>query len=123
TPALIVRAALELGRALTFTQRPAQAMDVFESARAAVDGDEPEMRGVLEAAILHTGMSEPSLYPRVRDQLRRLQEEGVGEGPEAQALSSSLALYELRLGTDRDAAVRHARDALRGQTLIRDEEA
>ena len=74
-------------------------MDVLESARAAVDGNEPEMRGVLDAAILHTGMSEPSLYPRVRDRLRTLAGDGVGEGPEARALSASLALYEARLGS------------------------
>jgi class 3 adenylate cyclase/DNA-binding CsgD family transcriptional regulator len=99
------RLALELGRSLFRLNRGPEAVRVFEDAIERLDGDEPELREMLEAELINSAGFDADVMAVARERLVGVDEdELVGEIGRAVMLST-LRYFDARQGGNR-AAVR-----------------
>jgi DNA-binding CsgD family transcriptional regulator len=105
--------ALELGRALWFTDRIADALAVFEQALDEIDrkGD-PDLYELLVAELISSAWWDAQTYPIAEAAIGELDVDALHGGLSSEILLATMAHYEYRLGLRRDHAVELARRAL-----------
>jgi DNA-binding CsgD family transcriptional regulator len=104
--------ALVLGNALTLTGRLAEAVDVLGRGLAELPDEPSELRASLEAAQLGAARWEHTTQELRRALAERIERRANGGTSLDPRLHGQLAIELTARGTDRDAAVRHARAAL-----------
>jgi DNA-binding CsgD family transcriptional regulator len=105
--------ALELGRALWFTDRIADALAVFEQALDEIDrkGD-PDLYELLVAELISSAWWDAQTYPIAEAAIGELDLDALHGGLSSEILLATMAHYEYRLGLRRDHALELARRAL-----------
>jgi DNA-binding CsgD family transcriptional regulator len=110
--------ALELGRALWFTDRVAEAVAAFQQALEEVDRDaDPDLSELLEAELISSAWWDPETYHIAEAALGKLDVDALHGGPSSEILVATLAHYEVRRGLHREHAVELARRALASGNL------
>jgi DNA-binding CsgD family transcriptional regulator len=105
--------ALELGRALWFTDRIGDALAVFEQALGEVDRErDPDLYELLLAELISSAWSDKQTYPIAEARSGELDLDALHGGPGSEILLATMAHYEFRLGLRRELAVELARRAL-----------
>ena len=111
--------ALELGRALWFTDRIADALAVFEHALEEVDRDlDPELYELLLAELISSAWWDAETCPIAEARTGEVDPDALHGGLGSERLLATMAHYEYRLGVDRDLAVELARRALAPGNLL-----
>ena len=111
--------ALELGRALWFTDRIADSLAVFEQALDEVGrkGD-PNLYELLLAELISSAWWSPQTYPLAEATIGELEPDALHGGLGSEILLATMAHYEYRLGLHRELAVELARRALAPGNLL-----
>jgi DNA-binding CsgD family transcriptional regulator/tetratricopeptide (TPR) repeat protein len=105
--------ALELGRALWFTDRIAEALAVFEQALDEVDRKrDPDVYELLVAELISAAWWDAQTYPIAEAAIGELDLDALHGGLSSEILLATMAHYEYRLGLRRDHALELARRAL-----------
>jgi DNA-binding CsgD family transcriptional regulator len=111
--------ALELGRALWFTYRFADALAVFERALGEVDRErDPDLYELLLAELISSAWWDPQTYPIAEAAIGELDLEALHGGLGSEILLATMAHYEFRLGLRRERALELARRALAPGNLL-----
>jgi DNA-binding CsgD family transcriptional regulator len=110
--------ALELGRALGFTNRIADALEVFEQAIHELDQRKPDLHDLLVAELISSAWWSPQTYPVAAAQIAELDLDGLHGGLGSEILLGTMAHYEVRQGLHRDSAIELARRALASGNLM-----
>jgi DNA-binding NarL/FixJ family response regulator len=111
--------ALELGRALWFTDRTADALAVFQHALDEVDRErDPDLHELLRAELISAAWWHAESYPIAETTVAELKLDALHGGVGSEVLLATLAHYEARLGMHRDLAVDLARRALASGDLM-----
>jgi tetratricopeptide (TPR) repeat protein len=110
---------LELGRALWFTDRIADALAVFEQALDEVDREQdPDLCELLVAELISSTWWNPQTYPIAEATISELDLDALHGGIGSEILLATMAHYEYRLGRHRERAVELARRALAPGNLL-----
>ena len=105
--------ALELGQALWFTGRIADAFAVFERALDEVDRKrDPDLYEVLLGELISSAGWDAQTYPFGKARLDELDPDALHGGLGSEILLATMAHYEYRLGLNRGLAIELARRAL-----------
>jgi DNA-binding CsgD family transcriptional regulator len=110
--------ALELGRALWFTDRIPDALAVFEQALRELDKRKPDLHELLEAELISSAWWDPQTYPIAEARIGELDLDALHGGLGSEILLATMAHYEVRLGLHRELAIELARRALAPGTLL-----
>jgi DNA-binding CsgD family transcriptional regulator len=111
--------ALELGRALWFTDRIADALAVFERALGEVDRERDlDLYELLVAELISSAWSLAQTYPIAEATIGELDLDALHGGLGSETLLGTMAHYEYRLGLRRELAIALARRALAPGTLF-----
>jgi DNA-binding CsgD family transcriptional regulator len=111
--------ALELGRALWFSDRLPEALAVFQEALQEVDRKRyPDLYERLVAELITAAWWQPETYPIAEAAIQQLDIDSLHGGFGSELLLATMSHYEYRLGADRDRAVELARRALASGTLL-----
>jgi len=111
--------ALELGRALWFTDRIGDALAVFERALDEVDRErDPDLYELLVGELINSAWWNPRTYPMAEARLGELDLDALHGGLGSEILLSMMAHYEYRLGLHRERAIELARRALAPGNLL-----
>jgi DNA-binding CsgD family transcriptional regulator len=111
--------ALELGRALWFTDRIADALVVFERALGEVDRErDPDLYELLVAELISSAWWDPRTYPIAEAAIGELDLDGLHGGLGSEILLATMAHYESRLGLRRQRSIELARRALASGNLL-----
>jgi DNA-binding CsgD family transcriptional regulator len=111
--------ALDLGRALWFTDRIAEALAVFEQALDEIDRKrEPDLYELLVAELISAAWWDAQTYPIAEAAIGELDLDALHGGLSSEILLATMAHYEYRLGLRRDHAVELARRALAPGNLL-----
>jgi DNA-binding CsgD family transcriptional regulator len=112
-PAARGEIALELGRALWFTGRTVEALDVFQSALEQLDREgELDLAERLEAELVSAAWWEPQTHDVAAERLEALDVDALHGGPGSELLLANAAGWENRLARDRARSERLTRRAL-----------
>jgi DNA-binding CsgD family transcriptional regulator len=104
---------LELGRALWFTDRIADALAVFEQALDEVDRKrDPDLYELLVAELISSAWWDAQTYPIAEAAIGELDLDALHGGLGSEILLATMAHYEYRLGLRRGRAIELARRAL-----------
>jgi DNA-binding CsgD family transcriptional regulator len=106
--------ALALGEALALCGRLGEAIDVLVGGIAELCEDPSELRAPLEAALLGAARWEPSAQRLRHDLVETIERRAARGAALGRQLHGQLAVEAAARGVERDAAVRHAREALAG---------
>jgi DNA-binding CsgD family transcriptional regulator len=105
--------ALELGRALWFTDRIADALAVFQQALDEVDRErDPDLYELLVAELISSAWWDAQTYPIAEATIGELDLDRLHGGLGSEILLGTIAHYEYRLGLHRERAIELARRAL-----------
>jgi DNA-binding CsgD family transcriptional regulator len=105
--------ALELGRALWFTDRIADALAVFQQALAEIDRKrDPDLYELLVGELISSAWWNPQTYPIAEAAIDELDLDALHGGLGSEILLGTMAHYEGRLGVHRELAVELVRRAL-----------
>ena len=105
--------ALELGRALWFTDRIAEALAVFQRALDEVDRKrDPDLHELLLAELISSAWWVAQTYPIAEATIGELDLDALHGGLGSEMLLATMAHYEYRLGLRRERAIELARRAL-----------
>jgi DNA-binding CsgD family transcriptional regulator len=111
--------ALELGRALWFTDQIADAFAVFERALGEVDRErDPDLYELLVAELISAAWWDPQRYPIAEARIGGLDLDALHGGFGSEILLATMAHYEYRLGLRRELTVELARRALAPGSLL-----
>jgi DNA-binding CsgD family transcriptional regulator len=111
--------ALELGRALWFTDRIGDAFEVFEEALDEVDREEdPDLYELLVAELISSAWWDAQTYPIAEARIGELDLDALHGGLGSEILLAMMAHYEYRLGLHREHAIELARRALAPGNLV-----
>jgi DNA-binding CsgD family transcriptional regulator len=111
--------ALELGRALWFTDRIGDAFAVFERALDEVDRErDPDLYELLLAELISSAWWDPQRYPIAEAAIGELDLDALHGGFGSEILLATMAHYEYRLGLHRELTVELARRALAPGNLL-----
>src|SRR5262249_30473356 len=111
--------ALELGRALWFTDRIGDALAVFEQALHEVDRKEdPDLYERLVAELISSAWWHPQTYPTAEAPIAEVGLDALHGGLGSEILLATMAHYEYRLALHRELAVELARRALASGNLL-----
>ena len=111
--------ALELGRALWFTDRLGDALVVFEQALDEVDRKwDPDLYELLVAELISSAWWDAQTFPIAEAAIGEFDLDALHGGPGSEILLATLAHYEYRLGLRRERAVELARRALAPGNLL-----
>jgi DNA-binding NarL/FixJ family response regulator len=112
--------AIEYGRALWYSGRNREAIEVFQEAIGRLGPDQRELRQLLEAEAIGSGWWEAELYPVAQKLLAKVGAEDLEGGPVSDVLLATLAHYETRRGSDRERAVALAERSVASGSLERE---
>jgi DNA-binding CsgD family transcriptional regulator len=111
--------ALELGRALWFTDRIADALVVIEQALNEVDRErDPDLYELLLAELISSAWWNPQTYPIAEAAIGELDLDALHGGRGSEILLATIAIYEFRLALHRDLTVELARRSLASGNLL-----
>jgi DNA-binding CsgD family transcriptional regulator len=110
--------ALELGRALWFTDRSADALAIFEQALHELDQRKPDLHELLEAELISSAWWNPQTYPIAEAAISELDLDALHGGLGSEILLATMAHYEYRLALHRERAIELARRALAPGNLL-----
>jgi DNA-binding CsgD family transcriptional regulator len=111
--------ALELGRALWFTDRIGDALSVFEQALDKVDRErDPDLYELLVAELISSAWWDPQTLPIAEAAISELDLDALHGGLGSEILLATMAHYEYRLALHRERAVELARRALAPGNLL-----
>jgi DNA-binding CsgD family transcriptional regulator len=111
--------ALELGRALWFTDRIADALAVFQQALDEMNRErDPDLYELLLAELIGSAWFDPETYPIAKAAIGELDLDALHGGLGSEILLATMAHYEYRLGLHRELAVELARRALAPGNLL-----
>src|SRR5512133_145240 len=111
--------ALELGRALWFTDRIADALAVFQQALDEMNRErDPDLYELLVAELISSAWSLARTYPIAEAAIGELDLDALHGGLGSETLLGTMAHYEYRLGLRRERAIALARRALAPGTLF-----
>jgi DNA-binding CsgD family transcriptional regulator len=110
--------ALELGRALWFTDRIADALEVFEQALHELDRRKPDLHELLEAELISSAWWNPQTYPIAEAAIAQLDLDTLHGGLGSEILLATMAHYQYRLALHRERAIELARRALASGNLL-----
>jgi DNA-binding CsgD family transcriptional regulator len=111
--------ALELGRALWFTDRSADALAVFQRALDEVDRKrDPDLYELLVADLISSAWSDAQTFPIAEATIGELDLDALHGGLGSEILLATMAHYEFRLGLHRELAIELARRALAPGNLL-----
>jgi DNA-binding CsgD family transcriptional regulator len=110
--------ALELGRALWFTDRIGDALEVFEQALDELDQRKPDLHELLLAELIGSAWWDPQTYPIAEARIGELDLDALHGGLGSEILLATMAHHELRLALDRERAIELARRALAPGNLM-----
>jgi DNA-binding CsgD family transcriptional regulator len=111
--------ALELGRALWFTDRIADALAVFQRAVREMDRQrDPDLYELLVAELISSAWWDPQTYPVAEQAIAELDLDALHGGLGSEILLGTMAHYEYRLGLRRELAVELARRGLAPGNLL-----
>jgi DNA-binding CsgD family transcriptional regulator len=112
-PARRCAVALELGRALWFTDRIADALAIFQQALDEVDRKrDPDLHELLVAELISSAWWVARTYPIAEATIGELDLDTLHGGLGSEMLLATMAHYEYRLGLRRERAIELARRAL-----------
>jgi class 3 adenylate cyclase/DNA-binding CsgD family transcriptional regulator/tetratricopeptide (TPR) repeat protein len=97
------RLALELGRSLFRLNRGPEAVRVFEDAIERLDGDEPELREMLEAELINSAGFDSDVIAVSRERIGRVDENGLVGAVGSAVMVSTLRYFDARRGLNRQA--------------------
>jgi tetratricopeptide (TPR) repeat protein len=118
-PARRGEVALELGRALWFTDRISDALAVFERALGEVDRErDPDLYELLLAELISSAWWNTRTYPIAEAAIGELDLDALHGGLGSEILLATIAHYEYRLGLHRELAIELARRALASGNLL-----
>jgi DNA-binding CsgD family transcriptional regulator len=118
-PARRCAVALELGRALWFTDRIGDALAVFERALDEMNRErDPDLYELLLAELISSAWWDPETYPIAEAAITELDLDALHGGLGSEILLATMAHYEDRLGLHRERAVELARRALASGNLL-----
>lgn len=112
--------AVQYGRALWYSGRNREAIEVFQEAIDRLGADQHELRQLLEAEVIGSGWWEAELYPAAQRLLAKVGAEDLEGGPVSDVLLATLAHYETRRGSDRKRAVALAERSLASGAVERE---
>jgi DNA-binding CsgD family transcriptional regulator len=111
--------ALELGRALWFTNRIGDALEVFQRALAQVDRErDPDLHELLLGELISSAWWHAETYPIAERAIGEIEVDALHGGLGSEILLATLAHYEYRLGQRGERAVELARRALASGNLL-----
>ena len=111
--------ALELGRALWFTDQIADAFAVFQRALGEVDRErDPDLYELLLAELINSAGWDTQTYPVAEETIGELDLDALHGGLGSEVLLATVAHYEYRLGLRRELAIELARRALAPGNLL-----
>jgi DNA-binding CsgD family transcriptional regulator len=111
--------ALELGRALWFTDRIADALAVFQQALAETDRKrDPDLYELLLAELISSAWFDPQTIPIAEVAIGELDLDALHGGLGSEILLGTMAHYEYQLGLHRERAIDLARRALAPGNLL-----
>jgi DNA-binding CsgD family transcriptional regulator len=111
--------ALELGRALWFTDRIGDALAVFEQALNEMNRKRnPDLYELLVAELISSAWWDPETYPIAEAAIGEFDLDGLHGGLGSEILLGTMAHYEYRLGLRRERAIELARRALAPGNLL-----
>ena len=111
--------ALELGRALWFTDRIADALAVLERALAETNRErDPDLYELLLAELISSAWWDPQTYPIAEAAIGELDPDALHGGLSSETLLATMAHHEYRLGLHRELALGLARRALAPGNLL-----
>jgi DNA-binding CsgD family transcriptional regulator len=111
--------ALELGRALWFTDRTADALAVFQRALGEVDRErDPDLYELLLAELISSAWFDPQTIPIAEAAIGELDLDALHGGLGSEILLATMAHYEYQLGLRRELALNLARRALAPGNLL-----
>ena len=111
--------ALELGRALWFTDRIADALAVFQQARDEMNRErDPDLYELLVAELISSAWWDPRTFPIAEATISEVDLDALHGGLGSEILLGTMAHYETRLGLHRELAVELARRALAPGNLL-----
>ena len=111
--------ALELGRALWFTDRIADSLAVFQQALDEMNRErDPDLCELLMAELISSAWWHPQTYPIAEARIGELDLDALHGGLGSEILLATMAHYEYRLGLHRELAVELARRALAPGNLL-----
>ena len=110
--------ALELGRALWFTDRIADALEVFEQALDEIGERHPDVHELLVAELISSAWWDAPTYPIAEAAIGELDLDVLHGGLGSEILLATMAHYEYRLGVRRELALELARRALAPGNLL-----
>jgi DNA-binding CsgD family transcriptional regulator len=111
--------ALELGRALWFTDRIGDALAVFQQALDQVDPErDPDLYELLLAELISSAWWDAQTHPIAEAAIGKLDLDALHGGLGSEILLATMAQYEYRLGLHRELALELARRALAPGNLL-----
>ena len=111
--------ALELGRALWFTDRIADALAVFKQALDEAPREhDPDLYELLEAELISSAWWDPRTYPIAEARIAELDLDALHGGLGSEILLGTMAHYEYRLAVHRERAIELAGRALASGNLL-----
>jgi DNA-binding CsgD family transcriptional regulator len=111
--------ALELGRALWFTDRIGDALAVFQEALDQVDPErDPDLYELLLAELISSAWWDAQTHPIAEAAISKLDLDALHGGLGSEILLATMAQYEYRLGLRRELALELARRALAPGNLL-----
>jgi DNA-binding CsgD family transcriptional regulator len=111
--------ALELGRALSFTDRIGDALAVFEHALDEVDRKrDPDLYELLLGELISSAWWDAQTYPAAEARIGEFDLDALHGGLGSEILLATMANYEYRLALHRERAIALARRALAPGTLL-----
>ena len=111
--------ALELGRALWFTDRIADALAVFQQALDESNRErDPDLYELLVAELISSAWFDPETHPIAEAAIGELDLDALHGGLGSEILLATMAHYEYRLGLHRELAIDLARRALAPGNLL-----
>jgi DNA-binding CsgD family transcriptional regulator len=111
--------AIELGRALWFTDRIADALAVFQQALAEMDRNrDPDLYELLVAELISSAWFDPQTIPIAEAAIGQLDLDALHGGLGSEILLATMGHYEYQLGLHRELALDHARRALAPGNLV-----
>jgi DNA-binding CsgD family transcriptional regulator len=118
-PARRGAAALELGRALWFTDRIGDALAVFQQALDEVDRKrDPDLYELLVAELISSAWFDPQTVPIAEAAIGELELDALHGGLGSEVLLATMAHHEYQLGLRRELALDFARRALAPGNLL-----
>jgi DNA-binding CsgD family transcriptional regulator len=96
------RLALHLGRALFRLNRGPEAVKVFEDAIARLEGDEPELRDLLEAELINSAGFDSDVFDVTRKRLEEVDEDALTGGVGRAVVVATVRYFEARQGSGRE---------------------